>query len=168
MAVITMREALTAAGVACPRWAEVVSVDDVVSFGEEAGWPLVLKTSRGGYDGRGVWVVESSAQAAEVLAVPLAAGAQWLAEERIDFVQELSAQVARSSGVFSTRAASILVACSLVSSVVTTVLPGAASTASTSDTFRMPMARSSLMRASRRSPRAPACSRSRVNALTRP
>ena len=31
-----------------------------------------------------------------MLAVPLAAGAQWLAEERIDFVQELSAQVARS------------------------------------------------------------------------
>ncbi|MSX13700.1 MAG: 5-(carboxyamino)imidazole ribonucleotide synthase, partial [Actinobacteria bacterium] len=57
---------------------------------------VVLKTSRGGYDGRGVWVIKSSEQAAEVLAIPLAAGAQWLAEEHIDFTQELAAQVARS------------------------------------------------------------------------
>ena len=93
---IHMRQALTDIGVPCPRWRVVSALDHVEEFAEETGWPLVLKTSRGGYDGRGVWVVESSAQAAEVLAVPLAAGAQWLAEERIDFVQELSAQVARS------------------------------------------------------------------------
>ena len=93
---IHMRRALTDIGVPCPRWRVVSALDHVEEFAEETGWPLVLKTSRGGYDGRGVWVVESSAQAAEVLAVPLAAGAQWLAEERIDFVQELSAQVARS------------------------------------------------------------------------
>ena len=41
-------------------------------------------------------MVRSVEQAAEVLAIALAAGAQWLAEEHIDFVQELSAQVARS------------------------------------------------------------------------
>ena len=93
---IHMRQALTDIGVPCPRWRVVSALDHVEEFAEETGWPLVLKTSRGGYDGRGVWVVESPAQAAEVLAVPLAAGAQWLAEERIDFVQELSAQVARS------------------------------------------------------------------------
>lgn len=93
---IHMRQALTDIGVPCPRWRVVSALDHVEEFAEETGWPVVLKTSRGGYDGRGVWVVESSAQAAEVLAVPLAAGSQWLAEERIDFVQELSAQVARS------------------------------------------------------------------------
>lgn len=52
---------------------------------------MVLKTSRGGYDGRGVAVAESAAQAAEALASPLAGGAQWLAEEHIDFVQVLCA-----------------------------------------------------------------------------
>jgi 5-(carboxyamino)imidazole ribonucleotide synthase len=91
-----MRQALTDIGVPCPRWRAVSAADHVAEFAEEVGWPLVLKTSRGGYDGRGVWVVESAAHAAEVLAVPLAADAGWLAEERIDFVQELSAQVARS------------------------------------------------------------------------
>ena len=93
---IHMRQALTDAGIPCPRWRVVTAVPDVVEFAAEADWPVVLKTSRGGYDGRGVWVVESAAQAAEVLASPLAGGAQWLAEEHIDFVQELSAQVARS------------------------------------------------------------------------
>ena len=93
---VHMRQALTGIGVRCPRWRVVEALDHVTEFGEEVGWPLVLKTSRGGYDGRGVWIVETPAEAAEVLAVPLGHGAQWLAEERIDFVQELSAQVARS------------------------------------------------------------------------
>jgi 5-(carboxyamino)imidazole ribonucleotide synthase len=93
---IHMRQALTDIDIPCPRWRVVSALDHVEEFAAETGWPVVLKTSRGGYDGRGVWVVESAAQAADVLAVPLATGAQWLAEERIDFVQELSAQVARS------------------------------------------------------------------------
>ncbi len=93
---IHMRQALSGIDVPCPRWRAVSALDHVEEFAAETGWPVVLKTSRGGYDGRGVWVVESAGEAADVLAVPLAAGAQWLAEERIDFVQELSAQVARS------------------------------------------------------------------------
>jgi 5-(carboxyamino)imidazole ribonucleotide synthase len=93
---IHMRQALTDIGVPCPRWRVVTAPGEVADFADEAGWPVVIKTSRGGYDGRGVWVVESVQQAVDVLAVPLAPGAQWLAEERIDFVQELSAQVARS------------------------------------------------------------------------
>lgn len=93
---IHMRQALTDIGVPCPRWRVATNVADVLEFAEAVGWPVVLKTSRGGYDGRGVWVVESAAEVARVLALPLAPGAQWLAEERIDFVQELSAQVARS------------------------------------------------------------------------
>ncbi len=93
---IHMRQALSDIGIPCPRWRVVTEVAEVVEFADEVQWPVVLKTSRGGYDGRGVWVVQSAAEAADVLATTLAPGAQWLAEERIDFVQELSAQVARS------------------------------------------------------------------------
>jgi 5-(carboxyamino)imidazole ribonucleotide synthase len=93
---IHMRQSLAGIGVPCPRWRVVSAVGHVADFAAEVGWPVVLKTSRGGYDGRGVWVVGSTEHSAEVLSVPLAPGAQWLAEERIDFVQELSAQVARS------------------------------------------------------------------------
>ena len=93
---IHMRQALSDIGIPGPRWRVVVTVDDVVAFAEDAGWPVMLKTSRGGYDGRGVWSVESIEQALTVLAIPLAPGARWLAEEQIAFVQELAAQVARS------------------------------------------------------------------------
>ena len=94
---LIMREALTAAGVPCPLWAEVETPSDVSAFAETAGWPVVLKTSRGGYDGRGVWVLDDAEAVHDLMTTTtLAGGARWLAEERVDFVQELSAQVARS------------------------------------------------------------------------
>ena len=94
---LIMREALTAAGVPCPLWAEVETPSDVAEFAERAGWPVVLKTSRGGYDGRGVWVLDDLEAVHDLMtSTTLAGGARWLAEERVDFVQELSAQVARS------------------------------------------------------------------------
>jgi len=94
---IVMREALTAAGMPCPKWTHAHDVGDAVAFGDAVGWPVIAKTSRGGYDGRGVWVVDNAAGVQELFAsTQLADGARWLMEERVDFVCELSAQVARS------------------------------------------------------------------------
>lgn len=89
-----MRQALTDLGVPCPRWARIDGVEDVVSFAQEVGWPVVLKAARGGYDGRGVWLVDDAAHARQVLQQADVPG--WLAEERVAFRQELAAQVARS------------------------------------------------------------------------
>lgn len=98
---LLMRAALTAAGIPCPRWAAIETAADVTRFAtgpEGPGWPVVLKVSRGGYDGRGVWVVADEAAAAQVLATAqLVPGAAWLAEERVPFTKELAAQVARST-----------------------------------------------------------------------
>ncbi len=94
---IVMREALSAAGLPCPRWAQVADADDVADFAEGGAWPIVLKVSRGGYDGKGVWVVGSRDEAARIMAeTTLRPGARWLAEEKVPFLRELSAQVARS------------------------------------------------------------------------
>lgn len=93
---LQMRTALSSIGIPCPAWAHVQTSTDVDAFAQRNGWPVVLKTSRGGYDGRGVWIVDSPEQAAEVMRTPLAEGARWLVEQRIPFVRELSAQVARS------------------------------------------------------------------------
>ena len=93
---VHMRAAISAAGVPCPAWAVVVTADDVAAFAEEHSWPVVLKVSRGGYDGRGVWVVGDSSRAAEVLAGPVGPGVQWLVEQHVPFTRELAAQVARS------------------------------------------------------------------------
>ena len=91
-----MRAALTALRLPCPAWALVHSPSEVAAFAGEHGWPLVLKTSRGGYDGKGVWKVDSLDEVRMVLAHPLPPGAQWLVEQFIPFTRELSAQVARS------------------------------------------------------------------------
>ncbi|GAB3852021.1 5-(carboxyamino)imidazole ribonucleotide synthase [Nocardioides maradonensis] len=87
-----MRARLGELGAPCPRNALVSTVADVEAF----GLPCVLKTARGGYDGKGVWVVRSAADAEEAFSVAASAGVQILAEELVDFRRELSAIVARS------------------------------------------------------------------------
>ena len=93
---IRMREKLTDAGIPCPKWKEIASPADLDEFGAFAGWPFVLKTARGGYDGKGVWIVEDVAEAATVFDEITAQGIRVLAEEKVPFVRELAAQVARS------------------------------------------------------------------------
>jgi len=87
-----MRARLDELGVPSPRHALVTTPAEVAAF----GFPAVLKTSRGGYDGKGVWVVGSTADCADAFATAAANGAQILAEELVDFRRELSALVARS------------------------------------------------------------------------
>ena len=87
-----MRERLAELGVPCPRNALVASVADV----EEFGFPCVLKTTRGGYDGKGVWFVRSRDDCSEPFAVAESSGVTLLAEELVAFRRELSALVARS------------------------------------------------------------------------
>ncbi|MFS3128184.1 5-(carboxyamino)imidazole ribonucleotide synthase [Nocardioides sp. Bht2] len=87
-----MRAKLAELGVPCPRNAIVTSVADVEAF----GFPAVLKTTRGGYDGKGVWVVREPADCEDAFAAAEAAAVEVLAEELVDFRRELSALVARS------------------------------------------------------------------------
>ena len=56
---------------------------------------MIAKTSRGGYDGKGVWKLASAAEADQPFA-GLAAGVQIIAEEFVDFARELSAIVVRA------------------------------------------------------------------------
>jgi len=87
-----MRRRLADLDVPCPRNAVVTSVADVDAF----GLPCVLKTTRGGYDGKGVWVVRALDEAQVAFDTAAAAGVEVLAEELVDFRRELSALVARS------------------------------------------------------------------------
>jgi acetyl-CoA/propionyl-CoA carboxylase, biotin carboxylase, biotin carboxyl carrier protein len=65
---ISSRIAAEKAGVAgVPGRSEpLISPDEVVAFGEEAGWPLAIKAAYGG-GGRGMKVVESASEAAEAM-----------------------------------------------------------------------------------------------------
>ncbi|MBM7081102.1 5-(carboxyamino)imidazole ribonucleotide synthase [Micromonospora humidisoli] len=91
-----MRERLGALGAPNPAWRPVEDPADLLAFGAEHGWPVVLKAARGGYDGRGVWLVADAEQAAELAATLLAGGTSLLVEERVPLRRELAVQVARS------------------------------------------------------------------------
>lgn len=89
---LVLRRGLREAGEPQPAWAEVRTVHDATAFADEVGWPVVLKTPRGGYDGKGVFVVRGPDAVADLLEKH----GTLLAEERVRMVRELSAQVARS------------------------------------------------------------------------
>ena len=92
-----MRSRLGELGVPCPAWAVVADAAALVAFGEATGWPVIAKTSRGGYDGKGVWKLAGPAEAGLPFA-NLGPGIAVVAEEFIDFSRELSALVARRPG----------------------------------------------------------------------
>jgi len=94
---VVMRERLTALDVPSPRHRVVRTPDEAAEFAATVGgFPVVLKTSRGGYDGKGVWVVSSTEECEDAFTSAAATRVQVLAEERVDFRRELSALVARS------------------------------------------------------------------------
>ncbi|WP_051480940.1 5-(carboxyamino)imidazole ribonucleotide synthase [Cellulomonas sp. KRMCY2] len=92
---IVMRRGLTALGVPCPRWSELPDAAALTSFLETVGGEAVVKTSRGGYDGKGVRVVRSAAEVAEWFAAAGTGGPALLAEEKVPFVRELAVLLAR-------------------------------------------------------------------------
>lgn len=92
---LVMRAAIDRLELPNPAWASVPDVAALVSFGDETGWPVVLKMPRGGYDGKGVRIVASAEEAAGT--------SEWfdamsplLAEAKVEFTRELSALVART------------------------------------------------------------------------
>nr|WP_272902481.1 5-(carboxyamino)imidazole ribonucleotide synthase [Brevibacterium daeguense] len=89
---LVMRRRLDELGLPNPRWAEVRSNAQLQEFGDRIGFPVILKTPRGGYDGHGVRVVDRNEDAGDWLDQH----ASLLAEELIDFRRELAVMVGRS------------------------------------------------------------------------
>jgi 5-(carboxyamino)imidazole ribonucleotide synthase len=93
---VRQREVLGAAGVPLAPWILADDVEAIEGFGAEHGWPLVLKRPRGGYDGRGVWMVGDLVAARSVL--DEVEGAALLVEPQIALTGELAVLVARRPG----------------------------------------------------------------------
>ncbi|WJY54782.1 5-(carboxyamino)imidazole ribonucleotide synthase [Streptomyces chengbuensis] len=88
-----MRARLDRIGAPSPRHRIVADPADAAAFAAEVGgFPVILKTVRGGYDGKGVWFVRSEEDAEP----PFRAGVPVLAEEKVDYRRELAANVVRS------------------------------------------------------------------------
>ena len=89
---ILMRRRMDELGLPSPAWAEITSRTDVESFAQRVGFPFILKTPRGGYDGKGVRVIDTIDEAVTWLDEV----GQLLAEEKVDFTRELAVMVGRS------------------------------------------------------------------------
>lgn len=94
---LQMRAKLSELGLPVPEWAAVESADELGAFLAEHGGRAVVKTARGGYDGKGVRVV-SEAGGADDWFLALAEdgrGGALLVEELVPFRRELAQLVAR-------------------------------------------------------------------------
>jgi 5-(carboxyamino)imidazole ribonucleotide synthase len=95
-----MRERLGELGVPIPAWRPVADVAQVAAFmagrpavaRTMAGRPAVAKAITGGYDGRGVWLLDRPEEAAPLFVE----GIELIVEERVPLRRELAALVARS------------------------------------------------------------------------
>ncbi len=94
---ITMRRRLSELGLPVPDWAAVHDAGELADFLADHGGRAVVKTPRGGYDGKGVRVVSDAAEVDDwFTAVAEAAGDQaLLVEELVPFTRELAQSVAR-------------------------------------------------------------------------
>lgn len=89
---LAMRERLQELGLAQPEWARVSDAAELQAFIDSHGGRAVVKTPRGGYDGKGVRVVSSADEAADWLS---GENGPLLAEELVEFSRELAQQIAR-------------------------------------------------------------------------
>ncbi|EEH63775.1 phosphoribosylaminoimidazole carboxylase, ATPase subunit [Gleimia coleocanis DSM 15436] len=89
---LEMRAKLEEIGVPVPRWTKATMEAEVEAFGNAVGWPIIVKTPRGGYDGKGVKVTHTAAEVSDWLA-----DSALILEEKVPFVRELSQLVARSA-----------------------------------------------------------------------
>jgi len=111
---LEMRRAMTRLELPQPAWRSVSQPAEVLEFALQHGWPVVLKTPQGGYDGHGVLLVNDAAElengeaakwfkaladGAGVGGGGSLGGAQvscLLVEQAVNFTRELAALVARN------------------------------------------------------------------------
>lgn len=85
------------AGIPVTPFRLVVNQDDLSKFGETHGWPYLLKSSKGGYDGYGNETVKNLDEAYRAFEkLGGTAGHDILAEAFVDFTHELAVQVAQN------------------------------------------------------------------------
>lgn len=94
---IVMRTRLSELGLPVPEWAAVRNEAEFAAFLDAQGGKAVLKTARGGYDGKGVRVVENAAEAEDWFTALAEDGndGALLVEEFVPFTRELAQLVAR-------------------------------------------------------------------------
>ncbi|MBV8148831.1 MAG: 5-(carboxyamino)imidazole ribonucleotide synthase [Candidatus Eremiobacteraeota bacterium] len=84
-----------ACGLSTASFAPMERIEDIARAASAVGFPAVVKTVRGGYDGKGQWRVKSSDETAEAFSA--ANGAALIFEREVDFERELSVIATRNA-----------------------------------------------------------------------
>ncbi len=90
---ILEKTTLRDAGLPVTPMSPVHDRDTLAAAAQDLGWPLIVKTARSGYDGKGQVRVESIGDADRI---PWADCEAWIAEQCIEFDLEISVVVART------------------------------------------------------------------------
>jgi 5-(carboxyamino)imidazole ribonucleotide synthase len=80
-----------------PRGA-ALALDGIETFAQDHGWPVVLKAARGGYDGKGVWIVADPFEARSAVHRAGETGVSLVVEELVPIDAELAVLVCRRAG----------------------------------------------------------------------
>jgi 5-(carboxyamino)imidazole ribonucleotide synthase len=88
------KRTLQDAGLPVTPFAEVSDEQSLVQAADRLGWPMIIKTARSGYDGKGQHRVTDAGDASKISWQECDC---WIAEQCISFDRELSAIVARSA-----------------------------------------------------------------------
>jgi 5-(carboxyamino)imidazole ribonucleotide synthase len=91
---ISEKAAIQKAGIEVAPYAVIETKQDIYEALERLGYPAVLKTSRGGYDGKGQLVIKSEQDLSE--ADSLIANGPCVLEKWMPFIKEVSVIVARN------------------------------------------------------------------------
>jgi 5-(carboxyamino)imidazole ribonucleotide synthase len=91
---ILEKSTLRDAGFPVTPFYRVDNADDLQAAGKQFGWDMIIKTANWGYDGKGQRSVHNEAEALEALS--RLGPANLIAEQRINFTDEVSVLVARS------------------------------------------------------------------------
>ncbi len=87
------RAELSALGLPVPAFALVSTIEEIESFATAHGWPLVIKSPVGGYDGRGVFVVHDLAHARHTMSAR--GGLRVVVEPMLEIETEIAVLLAR-------------------------------------------------------------------------
>ena len=98
---LDMRHRLAELGLPVPDFVDLsgdvaAAREALVEFGRRNDWQIVLKAVRGGYDGRGVWLVDGEDEALTVFDEHSGGDTVLMAEQKVAMRRELSAMIARS------------------------------------------------------------------------
>lgn len=92
---VAQRTGFAQAGLPVPPFSVVYTAQELVAFGDEYGWPLILKTPLGGYDGHGIMYVTSMEEAQVML--DAAQGQALLVEPYLPLREEIAVLVCTSA-----------------------------------------------------------------------